>query len=197
MSLTGRVGVPLMFEATTADRDASAVPQARLIDSTQAQVGAVISLTSIPVRAHVWQGSITAPTFGHFSINVDWYTDGTFTTLTDHEPGLCHIRIGDELDHADAVWEENLRTHLGDTAAQEVIISAAQGGDRVRHDVIAWDTINDAPLTIRTRIFDTSANAVGSNHGATGETGEIITILETATHTTPTRWKELVRRVVP
>lgn len=196
--IQGEPAVPLLLELVVTDRASGLYPRARIVDDSGAQIGSPVDLVEAVAFTGLYQGLWPSPLAGDYSAAFEVYTDAGFTTLSDHEPGLEHVRIRDPaVDLADAavdaIWDEVLTGHLTDqTAGRALFAAGGMAGLYIRDDAVTYD-VNDRPIKVRRRWFATAAAAAASTPGGTGE-GEVLTIEGDATHISPTKWQSFLRK---
>lgn len=172
--IEGIAGIALPLEVTLANRATGLFPRARIVDAAGAEVaGSPINLTTEPATAPgTYKGSWAVPLVGEYTARFDAFTDGTYTTLTIHEPGEEHLLIR-------ALDQDTVFTKL-----------LGHQGENVRDTVLTIDPDTGRPVTARRRIYPTAADAVN-------DTNHLIEITIVATYPSPSRWDDLVRTVAP
>lgn len=159
MSITGAVGQSLVVEVVLADRATGKFPQARFFDDTKAQVGSPVDLGSLPARPYAYQGPWTPPGAGHFSVVVDVYDDAAHTILSIHEPGIEHVRIGEELAASDSFLDAALNVHDGSGTVGLAAMLTHFGG-AVHIDTGAGSPGTDYPIGTEEQPVDNLADAI-------------------------------------
>lgn len=165
--ILGTIGVPLLLELVLADRALGKFPRARIIDASGAQIGAAIPLVAAPAWTGLYQGAWAAPVAGHYTAVFETYDDAGYTTLSDHEPGVEHVRIVSDFE----------------LALTKIL---AHHGENVRDEVLTTDPATGRPVTARRKLYANAADAAN-------DVNVLATVDVTATYPGANTWSELLR----
>jgi hypothetical protein len=164
--ILGTVAKPLLLELVLADRDPSKFPRVTIYTAAGAPL-LPIAMTAVPGFAGLYQASWPVPTQGHFTAAFEVFDDAGFTSLSDHEPGVEHVRVVTDFELA-------------------LLKLLAHQGENVRDEVLTADPGTGRPLTARRKLYATKADALA-------DVNVIATIDVTAAYPGPSTWDELVR----
>lgn len=164
--ILGTVAKPLLLELVLADRDASKFPRVTIYTAAGAAL-LPIAMTAVPGFAGLYQASWPVPTAGHFTAAFEVFEDAGLTVLSDHEPGVEHIRVVSDFELA-------------------LLKLLAHQGENVRDEVLTPDPSTGRPLVARRKLYATKADALA-------DVNVVATIDVTASYPGPTSWSELLR----
>jgi hypothetical protein len=169
--ILGTVGQPVLVEVVLADRSAVKYPRAKVLDAAGTLV-TTLPMTHRSAFVGTYQAAWTSPALaGHYSVAFEVFNDAGFTVLSDHEPGVEHIRVVSDFELA-------------------LVKLLAHQGENVRDTVLVADVGTGRPLTARRKLYATKADALA-------DVSPIATIDVVATYPGPSTWNDLVRTLAP
>lgn len=164
--ILGTVAQPLLLELALADRDSGVFPRVSVFDAAGASV-TTLPMSPVAGFPGLYHATWASPAAGHYSAAFEVFSDAPRTVLSDHEPGVEHIRVVADFELA-------------------LLKLLAHQGENVRDELVSADPSTGRPLTARRKLYASKADAIA-------DVNVVATIDVVATYPGPTTWSEMLR----